>query len=72
MSRLTVVDPANAGEATSTLNATKSQLGVIPNLFKVAANSPAALSGLVQLSGALGKAGWGRVSASKSLLRSRS
>ncbi len=55
MSRLTGVDPANAGEATSTLNATKSQLGVIPNLFKVAANSPAALSGLVQLSGALGK-----------------
>ncbi len=54
MSRLAVVDPATAGDAKPILDAVQSQLGIIPNLFKVAANSPAALSGLVQLSGALG------------------
>jgi uncharacterized peroxidase-related enzyme len=33
----------------------KKQLGVVPNLFRLVANSPAALQGYVALSGALGK-----------------
>jgi uncharacterized peroxidase-related enzyme len=37
------------------LAAVKKQLGVAPNLFRLVANSPAALEGYVALSGALGK-----------------
>jgi AhpD family alkylhydroperoxidase len=37
------------------LQAVKKQLGVAPNLFRLVANSPAALEGYVSLSGALGK-----------------
>ena len=37
------------------LQAVKKQLGVAPNLFRLVANSPAALEGYVGLSGALGK-----------------
>jgi uncharacterized peroxidase-related enzyme len=37
------------------LEAVKEQLGVVPNLFRLVANSPAALEGYVSLSGALGK-----------------
>jgi len=37
------------------LEAVKKQLGVVPNLFRLVANSPAALEGYVSLSGALGK-----------------
>ena len=37
------------------LHAVKKQLGVAPNLFRVVANSPAALEGYVGLMGALGK-----------------
>ena len=37
------------------LQAVKKQLGVAPNLFRLVANSPAALSGYLGLSGALGK-----------------
>jgi hypothetical protein len=42
-------------EAQAVLSAVQSSLGVIPNLFRVAANSPAALNALVGLSGALAK-----------------
>jgi uncharacterized peroxidase-related enzyme len=42
-------------EAQETLAAVHATLGITPNLFRVAANSPAALSGLVGLNGALGK-----------------
>lgn len=38
------------------LDAVKKQLGVVPNLFRLVANSPAALAGLTGLNGALGKA----------------
>jgi uncharacterized peroxidase-related enzyme len=56
MSRLSIVDPSQAaGEVRSTLAAVNAQLGVTPNLFRVAANSGATLSALVQLTGALGK-----------------
>jgi len=37
------------------LNAVKAQFGIVPNLFRMVANSPAALEGYLSLSGALGK-----------------
>jgi uncharacterized peroxidase-related enzyme len=37
------------------LQAVKKQLGLAPNLFRLVANSPAALEGYLSLSGALGK-----------------
>jgi uncharacterized peroxidase-related enzyme len=37
------------------LDAVKKQLGVVPNLFRLVANSPAALEGYLGLSAALGK-----------------
>ena len=37
------------------LTAVKQQLGVVPNLFRLTANSPAALEGYLGLNGALGK-----------------
>ena len=37
------------------LNAVKAQLGSVPNLFRITANSPAALEGYLGFSGALGK-----------------
>jgi len=44
--------PANARPL---LEAVKKQLGVVPNLFRLVANSPAALEGYLGLNGALGK-----------------
>ncbi|MDR3528500.1 MAG: carboxymuconolactone decarboxylase family protein [Rhizomicrobium sp.] len=41
--------------AHASLEAVKKQLGVVPNLFRLVANSPAALEGYLGLSGALGK-----------------
>jgi uncharacterized peroxidase-related enzyme len=37
------------------LQAVKQQLGIVPNLFRLVANSPAALEGYLSLSGALAK-----------------
>jgi len=37
------------------LQAVKKQLGIVPNLFRLVANSPAALEGYLSLSGALAK-----------------
>jgi uncharacterized peroxidase-related enzyme len=37
------------------LETVKKQLGVVPNLFRLTANSPAALEGYLSLNGALGK-----------------
>jgi uncharacterized peroxidase-related enzyme len=42
-------------EAQATLTAVHAALGLTPNLFRVAANSTAALTGLVGLNGALGR-----------------
>jgi len=39
----------------SLLHAVRKQLGIAPNLFRVVANSPAALEGYVSMFGALGK-----------------
>ena len=41
--------------ARQTLEAVKKQLGVVPNLFRMVANSPAALEGYVGMLGALGR-----------------
>lgn len=57
MSRLTTyatIDAAPEGSR-PLLEAVKKQLGVAPNLFRMVANSPAALEGYVGLIGALGK-----------------
>jgi len=56
MSRLPAVDPATAqGETKALLDAVNSSLKVTPNLFRVAANSAAALNAMVQMNGALAK-----------------
>lgn len=54
MSRIQPVNPAAAqGKAKDLLDAVQKALGVTPNLFRVAAQSPAALEGVLSLSGAL-------------------
>ena len=57
MNRLSI--PANVNEAPAAsqplLNAVNKQLGVVPNLFRLVANSPAALEGYLGMSGALAK-----------------
>jgi uncharacterized peroxidase-related enzyme len=57
MSRIPTPATIDAAPAASQplLQAVKKQLGVAPNLFRLVANSPAALEGYVSLSGALGK-----------------
>lgn len=55
MARLPIVDPASAaGKQGELLGAVKSKLGLVPNMTKVMANSPAALEGYLNFSGALG------------------
>jgi uncharacterized peroxidase-related enzyme len=56
MSRIPAVDPASAtGNVKQLLEGVHKGLGVTPNLFRVAARSPATLEGLVSLFGAVGK-----------------
>lgn len=56
MSRLTIPTRDNAPEATrATLDAVEKQLGTVPNLFRLLANSPAALNAYTGLQGALGR-----------------
>ena len=56
MARLTQILPeAAAGRARELLDAVKDRLGLVPNMTRAMANSPAALDGYLQLSGALGK-----------------
>ncbi len=56
-SRISVPATVGAAPAASQplLEAVKKQLGVVPNLFRLVSNSPAALEGYLGLSGALGK-----------------
>jgi len=55
MSRITLIDPASAtGQTSEQLAQIKGAFGMVPNMFKAAANSPAALSGLWGAFGALG------------------
>ena len=57
MSRLST--PANISDAPASsqpmLQAVKKQLGIVPNLFRLVAGSPAALEAYLGMSGALGK-----------------
>ena len=54
MNRITQLDPANAtGKSKQLLDAVQSKLGVVPNLFRVLGNSPAALEGYLSFSSAL-------------------
>jgi uncharacterized peroxidase-related enzyme len=56
MARLTQISPeAASGRARELLDAVKDRLGLVPNMTRAMANSPAALDGYLQLSGALGK-----------------
>lgn len=57
MSRIAAVDPATAQDKTKDLLAgVHKALGVTPNLYRVAGQSPAALDGLLALTGALNHA----------------
>lgn len=49
----TIEDAPAAAHAS--LNGVKASLGIVPNLYRLTANSPAALDGLLSLNGALGK-----------------
>ena len=56
MSRIAAIDPAHASAAVKPLlDAVNANFGITPNLFRVAAQSPAALEGLLGLNGALAK-----------------
>jgi uncharacterized peroxidase-related enzyme len=57
MSRFPIAPTIDAAPAAAQplLKAVNAQLGVVPNLFRLLAASPAALEGLLGLSGALGK-----------------
>src|SRR3954463_1850245 len=56
MARLTQIQPeAASGRARELLGAVKDRLGLVPNMTRAMVNSPAALDGYLQLSGALGK-----------------
>lgn len=57
MSRLTTPPTIEAAPKNSQalLEAVQKQLGVVPNLFRLVSNSPAALEGYLSLSGALNK-----------------
>jgi uncharacterized peroxidase-related enzyme len=56
MSRIAIPTRENTPAAAQPLlDAVNKQLGTVPNLFKLTAASPAALEGLLSLSGALGK-----------------
>src|SRR6516162_252670 len=57
MSRIATPATVDAAPAASQrlLEAVKKQLGVVPNLFRLVSNSPAALEGYLGLFGALGK-----------------
>jgi uncharacterized peroxidase-related enzyme len=54
MSRLNAIDPTTVtGRAKELLDAVKGKLGIVPNMTRVMANSPAVLEGYLGLSGAL-------------------
>ena len=61
MSRIPAIDPASAtGNVKTMLDGVQKGLGVTPNMFRVAAQSPAALEALTAFFGSVGK---GRINA---------
>jgi uncharacterized peroxidase-related enzyme len=60
MSRIPPVDPAvTAGKVRELLASVQKSLGATPNLYRVIAHSPAALDGVLGLTGALARGGLG-------------
>ncbi len=58
MSRIHQIAPDSAtGKAKELLDAVKGKLGLVPNITRAMANSPAVLEGYLGLNGALGKGG---------------
>lgn len=54
MNRITQLDPAGAtGKARQLFDNVQAKLGIVPNLFRVFGNSPAALEGYLNFSGSL-------------------
>jgi uncharacterized peroxidase-related enzyme len=54
MNRITQLDPASAtGKAKQLFDGVQAKLGIVPNLFRVFGNSPAALEGYLNFSGSL-------------------
>jgi uncharacterized peroxidase-related enzyme len=54
MNRITQLDPASAtGKTKQLFDGVQAKLGIVPNLFRVFGNSPAALEGYLHFSGAL-------------------
>ncbi len=54
MNRITQLDPASAtGKTKQLFDGVQAKLGIVPNLFRVFGNSPAALEGYLSFSGAL-------------------
>lgn len=53
MSRLTLIDPAEPTAAKPLLDAVARKLGLVPNMTRAMANSPAVLNAYLQFSGAL-------------------
>ena len=54
MARINIPSPEQAPDRSkATLDAVRAKLGLVPNLFRIIANSPAALEGYMALSGAL-------------------
>ena len=54
MNRITQLDPATAtGKTKQLFDGVQAKLGLVPNLFRVLGNSPAALEGYLNFSGAL-------------------
>lgn len=56
MSRIPQINPESAtGRAKELLDAVKGKLGLVPNMTRAMANSPAVLDGYLSLSGSLSK-----------------
>lgn len=54
MNRITQLDPGSAtGKTKQIFDGVQAKLGIVPNLFRVLGNSPAALEGYLNFSGAL-------------------
>lgn len=59
MARITQLSDADAGlEAAALFTAIRGKIGMVPNLYRVAANQPAVLEGLLALGEALGRGGF--------------
>jgi uncharacterized peroxidase-related enzyme len=59
MARITQIsDSAATPEAAALFTAIKGKIGMVPNLYRVAANQPAVLTGLLGLGEALGRGGF--------------